>query len=1386
MTIARTTARLDLTELGGTLRSAADLAAVFLEKNGTALALDPDVLTKTPELESRIRRLVQNTVTYRRDTGIDALYLGFPFVVTGTAATARPRIAPLLLWPAHIESTAGTRASVRLSFDSSRGEIRINPALDSLLGDAADKWREALDDLRGRDQTDIRAVLDTLRALTETPPPTLSPLPPVTFRASPGSLAIHASAVLFHCDFSGQTIAEDLALLAHRSIDGTALSALIRSEETPATYPSSPAPPERDRYFTAASDPSQEAAVFQSRHPPGLVVQGPPGTGKSQTIVNIIADAVGRGERVLIVCQKPAALEVVRKRLDAEGMGRRLLFLRDTTSDRKPMLTALRNQLDRPTRSTEFDSRLARERDAIASHIGVLEGELDAAHNALHRSTEHRPAYRHILDRLLEISSGNTPPVALSKLRAPLGKMGESEVALLASRIAPLTPLWCRSRFESSPLHPLAPFEADESVIEDFLESATSLSQAEAERTAVLGNSHHFREFASMEKTERWLDLHEPNLRKFPASTLTLLAKWHHVFKPETESHKVPAGDLTDWLQTLEASVNSLPHPAAFYSWLAAREVAPLKALQADITYFTTEPSSFIARFNPAQFLARWLARHRVENALSYSSGDLSLDEFREAISLELSVRDAKVQFLSWLVFLGETVTAPDLPLPAFHDSIADLRKRLADPLAVAQRLATFPSPEIADELRTLPDPADWKRVLDDCRATLALYHADCRCHALLKNSADWFSPEWTASRVDAISRHQPTDGSLAEILVAHDAIASYQEFRTRSRDLPPQVMEILALLRAKENDWHEMPDATMAREISRTIHYEALLRWKSLAENDTPSLLMGREETDVKISALREKDDFMRAANRRLLAECPASASLAAKREWDEITMFTGPRAKRLREVVERGEDLGLYDLRPVWLLNPEMVCRVFPLKKDLFDLVIFDEASQLPIEAALPTLYRARRVVVSGDEKQMPPSRFFGATMAGDDEEEADTAADESEEDAAERIAQANGRREVKDSPDLLTLARTALPSTVLEIHYRSKFRNLIEFSNNAFYNGRLHVPARHPDAEVLRALPLEVDRTNTEYVDQTNPGEADRVVLRLAKIWSVPAAQRPSCGVVTFNLKQTELILDKIEIRAEKDDLFRDALREETSRTDDGEDMGFFVKNLENVQGDERDLIIFSTTFGRDHSGTFRRNFGVLGQQGGERRLNVGVTRAREKILLITSIPTESVSNWLATNGSRPPITPRDFLQAWIAYAEHLHNGDLLAARKLLATLLDFDPHEPSHETNTASTSFFVQEIGSIIRDMGYESVTATSDAFGFDHAIIDPKTGLFGIGIECDSPHHPILATARARELWRPAVVSRSIPAVHRISSKAWLEDPRAETERLSKAIASALS
>ena len=320
------------------------------------------------------------------------------------------------------------------------------------------------------------------------------------------------------------------------------------------------------------------------------------------------------------------------------------------------------------------------------------------------------------------------------------------------------------------------------------------------------------------------------------------------------------------------------------------------------------------------------------------------------------------------------------------------------------------------------------------------------------------------------------------------------------------------------------------------------------------------------------------------------------------------GERAMRLRQVVARGRALPggdpLFDLCPVWMVSPETAAQIFP-REPTFDVVIFDEASQCRLEEALPVLTRGRRVVVAGDPKQLPPTRFFESAATGAEIDE-DEPVDE----------QAWFEQQQAEVEDLLTAALSLdAEQSYLDVHYRSRDAALIAFSNTHFYGSRLQPIPGHP-ARQANAPPIRVLRADGVYEKRRNAIEADAVVALVAEL--LGRRKPPSIGTACFNVVQRELILEKLDALAETDSKFAKRLEESRQRVGQGAFEGLFVKNLENVQGDERDHMIVSTTYGPDPAGRFYRRFGPLAMPGGGRRLNVLITRAREQVHLVTSIP------------------------------------------------------------------------------------------------------------------------------------------------------------------------
>ena len=1386
-TLGKTTPRLDLTELGTALRPAQALLDHVLSKVELPADIDATAYLDEPARESRLRRLVSHAQTFRRDTGIDGRYLGFPFVLVRTSETTKPRLAPVLLWPVAVEMQSGSARTATLMFDSQRDEVRLNPALEGTLGtEAFGRWRMARDELLARASFRMGDVIDVFGALATPSGRSLLPLPGKDVRAANGIQKLLPSAALFNAEFTGQSVAEDLRQMRHRPPSGTALEAALRITSGTQEAGNVPSTPELERYVTVESDPSQDLAVLRARNAPGLLIEGPPGTGKSQTIVNIIADALGRGETVLVVCQKQAALRVVEKRLQAEGLDNRLFRIADINRDRANIINALRDQV--PAVRAQSPNRVAgirRTRAEKAGRIEVLEQEVDRHHQALHAIDDLTGlSYRDLIGELIGLESEGIVLDAPA-LRPILGRLDRGTLARLEQTCSPLARLWLESEFEGSPLQVLQPFAVDDSVAQNFHRDLDQLIAAERVRSPIISSPPPPFVVVESAQHKEWLDTAAFPLTHMPDVVRTQLAKWASLFCPPGAG-PTPGLEIIAKLEQLQNAIGTLSadhHSNPLFGHLVALPDANLKRHADDAHAVLSSPTSFLQRLS----LSRWRRRRAVRAVLAawgMQIDDGTLAQLRAAAELELALRPLRARTAKVCGLLAINVDLQSMPRDKLQRNVGHLLAALRPVAEAAESVRTSP-------LHAACMVAVQAGTLEAVEAFLGNYgQAVTRCDArmatlsALSGLQRWFDEAWLFEGVALLGHERPVVELLAGVVSGLGSLAAYQRFRSRAASLEPEALKVLAQFRPLAGTLKQHAPVEWEGLLQRTMRREALLAWKSRIEATWPELALEREELERKVAVLAQLDKEQRALNRQLLgSDMTTSSELGSQSQWDGITRLTGARALRLREILDQGADLGLMRLRPIWLMSPDVASRMLPLKAGLFDLVVFDEASQMPVEHAVPTLFRARRAVISGDEKQMPPSSFFATRIDGDEDDDSET---ENLEDITDAERAANeeswNRRDVQSCPDLLQLGRSVLPTAMLQIHYRSAYRELIGYSNGAFYKNNLNVPARHPDDEVRRAKPIEVIRIDGVYQAQTNAAEAEAVVETLARLWAVPPAERPSVGVVSFNRKQADLIEEAIEKRAADDPDFLSALQRERDRQQAGEDMGFFVKNVENVQGDERDVIIFSTTFGRDTHGTFKRVFGVLGQSGGERRLNVAVTRARTKIILLTSMPVKDVSDWLAAG--RLPDKPRDYLQAYLDYASKVSSGDVEAARMGQARLGQ-EVRRAWDEEDTEDG--FTASIAAYIRELGYEPVvTRDSDAFRLDFAIENPRTGLFAIGIECDAPRHPLLARARAREIWRPSVLRRSVPRLHRVSSSAWYNRGDEERARLRTAVQAALA
>lgn len=433
-------------------------------------------------------------------------------------------------------------------------------------------------------------------------------------------------------------------------------------------------------------------------------------------------------------------------------------------------------------------------------------------------------------------------------------------------------------------------------------------------------------------------------------------------------------------------------------------------------------------------------------------------------------------------------------------------------------------------------------------------------------------------------------------------------------------------------------------------------------------------------------------------------------------------------------GETIQL--IKPCFLMSPLSVSTFLAPDSAHFDVVVFDEASQIFPQDAIGAIYRAKQLIVVGDSKQMPPSNFFNASVGEDDSDE--------------EVG------DVTDFESILDICSTAMPQLRLRWHYRSRYEQLIAFSNKNFYDGDLITfPSPKADEPGVGVDYYHVDGV-FDRKTRTNYKEAEFVVDLIYQ--NIEKYPRRSLGVVAFSIAQQDLIDKLLSQRRltvpEKDFFFKTDVNEP-----------FFIKNLETVQGDERDTIIFSTAYGIDAQGRLLHNFGPLNRTGGERRLNVAVTRAKCNVQLVSSMHYADIDlKRTSAEGAR-------LLREYLDYAE---NGNIALERSLSVNRFEqFD-------------SDFELEVCEYLRSNGFSvDMQVGCSGFRIDIGLKRPESSDYVLAIECDGATYHSSKNARDRDRLRQEILERMGWKFYRIWSTDWFRNKSVEQDRLLEAVNAAL-
>ena len=438
------------------------------------------------------------------------------------------------------------------------------------------------------------------------------------------------------------------------------------------------------------------------------------------------------------------------------------------------------------------------------------------------------------------------------------------------------------------------------------------------------------------------------------------------------------------------------------------------------------------------------------------------------------------------------------------------------------------------------------------------------------------------------------------------------------------------------------------------------------------------------------------------------------------------GGRGMSIRDLLAQIPNL-LPRLCPCMLMSPMSVAQYITLGQEPFDLVVFDEASQMPTSEAVGAIARGKSLIVVGDPKQMPPTNFFNATNVDDEEAYID------------------------DLESILEDCRTlGIPSLQLQWHYRSRHESLIAFSNNEYYDGRL-ITFPSADDRQMKVNFVFVEGTYDKGGRRSNRAEAKAIVDEIVRRLRDEKLRRQSIGVVAFSVAQQNLV----------EDVLNDALEADRQLADWADAMyePIFVKNLENVQGDERDVILFSVGYGPDKDGNVSMNFGPLNNAGGERRLNVAVSRARCEMMVFSTMHSSQIDL------RRSKAKGVEGLKHFLEYAE-FHT---------LATIERKEEERP--------VTGVADEIAEALRERGYDvELGVGRSRFKVDLAVASRNNdSKYCLGILLDGETYRDTQTTRDREIVQPGVLQGLAWRVMRVWSVDWLNNPERLLERIEKAI-----
>jgi hypothetical protein len=1058
------------------------------------------------------------------------------------------------------------------------------------------------------------------------------------------------------------------------------------------------------------SDSSQLKAICAIDAGRDLVLEGPPGTGKSQTITNLIAHNLAKGKTVLFVSEKMAALEVVHRRLNDIGLGPFCLELHSSKARKVEVLQQLGKALDITAERTASD--WARE----AERLGQLRQDLNGLVDALHKAYPNGLTAFSAIGTCIQFS-GKTPstmswPDAFTHSEEQLDGLRETSrrISAMAEDLGPLSG------------HPLAAIgkSAWSPSWSDELSSASKLLD-----TAIQSLTEKSQAVGDLIKHQT-LGLSLEGYAALDQLADVLLA-----------APKVPEGLAKQAHDTrVRAMVQSLAKHGAARSahwektgsgWapqLAKLNATDLKSQwsQAKVTWW---PKSWFDKRSVSGRLVAFRNDSYRPTALQIEHMIDALADVNDEDQVLLSM-NAEAETLLQGAYNGiqtdwSALAAHELWAQKFTDAVTQVAG--TDPQAISDLRLSLQA--LVGENRAHLAPSG-----PVGRALLA-YRDAWRDVRQKKDALDTL-----AQPVESLAGPPGADGALARIQgvltgwnLANQKLRPWCLWRSVRDKAISQGLQ--GLVSSLEAGTAELPGLEAHFDFSysdwwlkKIMDIDPILRGFHSADHERK--IREFRQADIKFQKLTEKYIAATLSGRIPTA---TGAMVGADSELGKLRRELQKQRKHMpvRQLVQ-GLPTLLPKLKPCLLMSPLSVAQYLDAGYAPFDLVVFDEASQIPVWDAVGAIARGKQLAVVGDPKQLPPTNFFSKST--------DT--------------EGAGGEQVEDLESILDECLGAGMNRLgLQWHYRSRHESLITFSNVNYYESSL-VTFPSP---VTDDIAVKFERVNGVYdrgATRTNRIEAEAIVKGIEKHYLTPEKTHLTIGVVTFNQPQQALIETLLDARRRASPELDRAIAARSHEP-------LFIKNLENVQGDERDVIFFSITFGPDAAGKMTMNFGPLNGEGGHRRLNVAISRAREEVVIYSTLLPEQIElSKVRAAGVRD-------LKHYLEFA-------IKGPRALI---------EQSMPTGLAPDSPFETAVIKILRNHNWEVHPQVGcSGYRIDIGVVDPSArGRYLLGIECDGRTYHSGATARDRDRLRQHVLEGLGWRIHRIWSTDWWLNSEGEVKKL---------